>query len=540
MNVKLHKRLVNSLDLKKFFAAQVVIILWLASASLASAAAGDRVALLIGNSNYEQPGLNLRNPVRDVAALSTALRDLGFKVTEASDQDLPSMRAALENFKTDARDAEFAMFYFAGHGVQLANENHLIGTDFNGTDASALSRSAVTMSEVRDVFDLAKPKISVLILDACRNNPFSDSGDVQPGLVRSAGGAGMLIAYATDPGNVAYDGLGDNSVFTSALLNHIGTPGLDARLMLGRVRQQVVLDTRGQQVPWVEESVLGEYSFAPGEIQVASVDAEEREMRLWRLISASTSVEPFQDYLKEYPNGLFSQFAKDRITLLTYRRTDSPLATTADMLLANADLPRASSALVALGLLSPERGRTRAVIADLAPALDSYRYQLPNPEQANMDQLYNDATRVSMFLASTTLQRIRTDMVALKSIKRTISIAQDALDKIEAFAEEDDAALPILEAARGDMNAILQSRDAVLRRLDQSRNYYDEMLNRTISFAPKDASVDLLGASDQSRGLGFAGERAYQDAELFLSHVANANPNTEGSYSWLIDLLPNS
>ena len=527
-------------SLKYLVLIAITLSSWLSGASVGAAAPGDRVALLIGNSDYAQSGLDLRNPERDVIALGAALRDLGFKVTEARNQDHAAMKSALEEFRSNARDSEFAVFYFAGHGVQLANENHLIGTDFQGTDAAALSRAAITMTEVREVFEQAKPKISVLVLDACRNNPFAEAGDVEPGLVRSAGGAGMLIAYATDPGNVAYDGLGDNSVFTTALLNHIATPGLDARLMLGRVRQQVVLDTRGQQVPWVEESVLGEYSFAPGGIVVASVDAEEREMRLWRLISASTDVAPFQDYLKEYPNGLFSQFARDRITLLTYRRTADPLATTADMLLANADLSRASSALTALGLLSPERSRTRAVIADLAPALDSYRYQLPDPEQASMEQLYDDATRASMFLAAATLQRIRTDMVALRSIERTMVIAEDALGRIAQFAETDEAALPILEQARADMTAIVASRDTVLRRLDQSRNYYDEMLNRTITFAPEDAKVSLLGSNEKSRGLGQSSEQAYKDAELFLRHVANADPNTEGSYSWLIDLLPQS
>ena len=189
--------------------------------------AEERVALLIGNSVYDRPEMSLRNPSNDVTALGEALRALDFTVYEAVDQDLSGMESALNAFADQATGAEMALFFYAGHGVQIGGDNLLIGTDLQSLDTDMVRRSSLPMSRVRGVLEAAKPEIGILMLDACRNNPFSDAGLVDKGLVRTRGGAGLLVAYATDPGNVAYDGVGDNSVFTDALLKHLNTPGVD-------------------------------------------------------------------------------------------------------------------------------------------------------------------------------------------------------------------------------------------------------------------------------------------------------------------------
>ncbi|WP_171174635.1 caspase family protein [Ruegeria sp. HKCCD8929] len=508
------------------------ILFWLLILSLAAmpALASGRVALLIGNSAYDAPDMALRNPVNDVTALAEALRELGFAVTETTDQDAAAMTRALEQFGSAAQGAEMAVFFYAGHGVQIGGENHLIGTDFAGSDLGALRRSSVTMGRVRDVIARAGPEIGILLLDACRNNPFSERGMVEQGLVRARGGAGLLIAYATDPGNVAYDGIGENSIFTTGLLEHIATPGLDVRLMLGRVRQQVVLDTDGRQVPWVEESVLDEHSFAPTLPTSAPQDETAAELALWRDIASSSDASDFESYLRSYPEGLFAPFARDRIERLASRT--APAAAPVAATLAAAEPDKLAAALVALGLLSDGPAR------DLGPALEGYRRWLPANETATAERLYQDAAQVSVFLAATTLQRLRTDIVALRSVERTLTVAEDALGQIEEIVRSNPDALPVLQQARNDIYDIHRSRGVILRRLDQSRSYYDELLGRAVVFFPPDASKVLVGGETRVRDLDHAGAQLTENAALFLRHVAQADDSKKGSYQWLADLIP--
>ncbi len=491
-----------------------------------------RVALLIGNSAYAQPDMALRNPVNDVTALGAVLRELGFQVTEVTNQSAGAMEDAVTQFGKAATGADMAVFFYAGHGVQIGGQNHLIGTEFNGRDLPALQRSSLTMDRVRDVMAKAGPKVGILLLDACRNNPFSDTGLVAQGLVRTRGGAGLLIAYATDPGNVAYDGVGDNSAFTASLLDHIATPDLDVRLMLGRVRQQVVLDTGGRQIPWVEESVLDEHSFAPGLTQSPEQDATAADLAHWRRISSSNDPLDFETYLQTHSDGLFAAFARDRIDSLT---TKTPLvAATIAPSLSDAQPDKVAAALTALGYLND--GPTR----DLEGALTQYRRGLPAQQVATAEQLYEDAAQVSVFLAATTLQRVRTDIVALRSVERTLQIAEDALSQIEAIARDNSDALPVLQQARNDVYDIYGSRGVILRRLDQSRSYYDELLGRAVVFFPTDIDASIVSGASQPRDLGFASAQLTEDAALFLRHVDEADDSKKGSYQWLTDLIPPS
>lgn len=507
-----------------------LLLCWALLLAAPALAAADRVALLIGNSAYTAPGMKLRNPVNDAVALGAALRDLGFVVDEATDEDTAGMVAAVERFGRAAEGAEMALFFYAGHGVQIGGRNHLIGTEFAGNDIPALQAASITMDQVQEVLVRAGPKLGMLILDACRNNPFSDAGVVEKGLVRSSGGAGLLIAYATDPGNVAYDGAGENSVFTASLLENIAAPGLDVRLMLGRVRQQVVLDTEGRQVPWVEESVLSDYAFAPALPGEEPADGMAAELARWRGIASDTDPAGFRAYLRDYPDGFFASFARERLDVLAAAAQGDPLP--AETLLASADPDRMSAALAALGLV--DAGETR----DLQAALNGYRRQLPDPDAMSEARLYTDAARVSMFLAATTLQRLKTDLVALRSVERTLGIAEDALAQIEEIARTNPDARPVLRQAHQDVVEIENSRGVILRRLDQSRSYYDEVLTRAVTFFPDDASVALVGGSQKSRNLGLAGAQLTQNAALFLRHVRQSDDSRKGSYRWMADLIP--
>ncbi len=505
-----------------------------------SAMAQNRVALLVGNANYDNPELSLRNPGNDVTALGASLQELGFDVFTAVDQDRLGVEQALEGFKIAAKNADMAVFFFAGHGVQVNGENHLITRGFDQLDENSLQQSSITMSQITEAFNAAKPEIGIVILDACRNNPFVDSGQVVQGLARSRGGAGLLIAYATDPGNVAYDGTGDNSIFTKAIINHIATDGVEARIMFGRVRQQVILESRGQQIPWVEEAVLGEHYFAARAGVVVANSTYSAELQQWRLISAQTDIPAFEGYLTDFPDGVFAQFARDRITMIRQARAAGAPSGQSSLEILEAESPeRVKAALGVLGFLPATRDISDASLAALAGAFDLYRNQLPNPDEAGVDRLYQDAARMTIFLAATTAQQLRTDIVALSSIDRTLKIANNAFEQIEIIAQTNDAALPLLETARTDITAIEANLAQVMERLDESRLYYQDLIDRAHAHFPDRIDVSLMETTGQSTGMSRLEQRLASDAALFISHVQNSTEQTKGTYAWLIDFLPN-
>ena len=503
------------------------------------ASAGERVALLVGNSDYRLDQLDLPNPANDAAALGVRLGELGFQVIEAVNQDQNGMDAALAEFSEAAKGAEMAVFFFAGHGVQVSGENYLVSSDFTNFGVAGLQNSATTMGEVRAIFEQAKPDVGIVILDACRNNPFVETGQAPPGLARSSGGAGLLIAYATDPGNVAYDGTGENSVFTKAIVDNIATKGLEARIMFGRVRQQVILETRGQQIPWVEEAVLGEHYFAGRQGVVNVGNAYSRELALWREISAQTDIAAFENYVAEFPEGVFTAFAKDRINMIRQARAaGAPSGLSSAELLEGESPERIENALAVLGFLQSTRDLSDVTLARLASAFDLYRGQLPNPDEASAERLFQDAARMTIFLGATTAQQLRTDIIALSSIDRTLKIAQDAIAQIEVIAETNPDALPILADARRDVTAIEASLNQVMARLDESRLYYQSLIDKAQKYFPEAFAEGETDAVLPPTGLSRLEQRLADDAALFIKHVQSYTPETEGTYAWLIDFLP--
>ena len=518
---------------------RLIFIIGLMALTAFAVAAQERVALLIGNSNYQLSELYLPNPANDAEALGTKLEELGFSVIKAIDTDQASVEAALAEFTIAAKEAEMAVFFFAGHGVQVSGENYLISTDFTEFDASGLQNNAITMNDVRTAFEAASPDVGIVILDACRNNPFVEAGQATPGLARSSGGAGLLIAYATDPGNVAYDGTGENSVFTKAIIDNIGTKGVEARIMFGRVRQQVILETRGAQIPWVEEAVLGEHYFA-GRVGVVAVgNAYSGELALWREISAQTDVAVFESYIEDYPEGVFTAFAKDRITMIERARAaGTPSGQSSAELLANEPPERIENALAVLGFLQATRDLSDATLERLSSAFDIYRMQLPNPDEASPERLYQDAARMTVFLGATTAQQLRIDIVTLSSIDRTLNIATRAIAEIEEIAKTNPDALPILEEARGDVAAIEEALAQVLARLDESRLYYQSLIDQAQDTFPELFEEGNTDAVLPKTGLSRLEQRLADDAALFIKHVQSATPETKGTYAWLIDFLP--
>ena len=203
-------------------------------------AAERRLALVIGNDAYA--GAPLRNAVSDARAIAAALRDVGFRVTLAENANRATLAAAVVKFEESLTPADVALFFFAGHGMQLAGENYLIPTDYTGDSTAAARFTALGTTQLQE--SLQKARVSLIVLDACRNNPYSS----QRGSVGLApiDARGSLVAFATGAGQTASDNAGSvNGLFTQELLNALRLPNLGIRDTFYQVRQRVFAASNG-------------------------------------------------------------------------------------------------------------------------------------------------------------------------------------------------------------------------------------------------------------------------------------------------------
>lgn len=252
-------------------------VIVLAPTAPALAAAGDRVALVIGNAHYEHAG-TLKNPQNDARDMAAALNRLGFTVIDGYDLDQSAMRTKIREFSMAIEGAAVALFYYAGHGLQVDGNNHLAPVNAKLQKEGDLDFETLPLNLVLRQMERER-RTNLVFLDACRDNPLARqlarsiktrSTSVASGLAKVESGIGMLIAYATSPGNVALDGQGRNSPYTSALLNHIETPSQDIGSLMIAVRQEVLAASDGKQVPWEHSSLTGQFYFKPAPAKVAA------------------------------------------------------------------------------------------------------------------------------------------------------------------------------------------------------------------------------------------------------------------------------
>jgi uncharacterized caspase-like protein len=253
----------------------IVAMIMLAAAA-APALADKRAALVIGNAAYRNM-TPLQNPGNDAADVAAALRRLGFDTTEAADLDRSGMNDALDRFSRQADGADIAIVYYSGHGMQFNGANYLLPVDARLDSAADITR--FRLMPLDDVLEALRRVhgVAVLVLDACRNNPVEneikrrltaasgDRGDAMltRGLKPQSAGNGLLIAYATQANDVAADGAGRHSPFTSAFLDNVETPGIDLRMMMLRVQDEVDGLTGHRQRPEVSNSIVGEFMLKP-------------------------------------------------------------------------------------------------------------------------------------------------------------------------------------------------------------------------------------------------------------------------------------
>ena len=232
-----------------------------------------RVALVIGNGDYKSAPL--RNPVNDARAMASALRGLGFEVLTGENLGRKAMLQKLREFRDRLGRDSIGLFYYAGHGVQVKGQNFLIPTDAAVRSEAEIDEESVNLVHLLDRLDEAKNAINIVILDACRDNPFARSfRSAARGLAQVDAPTGTLIAYATAPGRTAADGDGANGVYTEEMLRVLRTPGLKVEDVLKRVRAGVVQRTNGLQTPWDASSLIGDFYFiAPVPVAASQVPA---------------------------------------------------------------------------------------------------------------------------------------------------------------------------------------------------------------------------------------------------------------------------
>ncbi|MFZ5693388.1 MAG: caspase family protein [Pseudomonadota bacterium] len=263
-----------------------LLALFVMITTAATASAADRVALVIGNSAYRNAA-PLSNPRNDATDIADALRKLKFDVVQGIDLDRLGMENAIRSFTQKSRGAKVIVFFYAGHGLQVDNVNYLVPVDAKLDATTDLNFAAVSLDYVLRQMD-AEQRINLIFLDACRDNPFvsgmdrklaTRSASVGAGLAQVKGSIDTMIAFATQPDNVALDGDGRNSPFTAALLKHIQTPGLEISSVLRRVRTDVVATTKEKQIPWDHSSLRTEVVLQPQPSKktgnIAEIVAEE-------------------------------------------------------------------------------------------------------------------------------------------------------------------------------------------------------------------------------------------------------------------------
>ncbi len=309
-----------------------------------AALAETRVALVIGNGDYSgQP--HLPNPPHDAEDMAAALQGLGFKVITGLNVDKQTFDSKLHEFSRGTTDADVAFFFYSGHGMQINGINYLIPTDAPVTKED-LDFQTETLDFVQKLLERAKTKI--IMLDACRNNPFAAALGESLGTRAVNGNAGLavttapdlgyFIAFATQPGHVASDGTGRNSPFTGSLKAHIATPGLSISDLMIVVRNDVVQATGSAQIPWDHSALAARFFFKEGpaaELSEAGRNTSDAA-EVWGWVRDTSNPASLQQFISLYGDTPFAAQAKVRLASL--KTTETRAATPAVPLAANAPL----------------------------------------------------------------------------------------------------------------------------------------------------------------------------------------------------------
>ncbi|MFM7506766.1 MAG: caspase domain-containing protein, partial [Rubrivivax sp.] len=356
-----------------------------------------RVALVIGNASYREAPLV--NPANDARAIAAVLREAGFTVLLHVDLDQRALAAAVREFGERLRKGGVGLFYFAGHGMQIKGRNYLVpvGADIQREDEVAYA--ALDAQAVLDKMESAGNGTNLMILDACRNNPFARSfRSAAQGLAPMEAPVGTLVAFATAPGAVASDGTGSNGLYTQHLLSAMRRPGAKVEDVFKQVRAAVRRDSQGKQIPWEATSLEGDLYIVeppppapPPPLPAPPPDPDQAlEATMWNLVRDSSEPLELRAFVARFPQGRHAATVRARLAALAERAAAVAPATVPAPAPAPAALPPAPAVVkpqaTAAAVPMPQRGdearnrRTEELLAEFgrrAPAPAAVQQPLP-------------------------------------------------------------------------------------------------------------------------------------------------------------------
>ncbi len=362
---------------------------------LPASESGRRLALVIGNRDYTRKPLS--NPINDASDLAKALKQVGFEATLATNVDRVAFEQTVRDFANVVRPGDVALFYFSGHGMEVDGQNYLLPVNFDARSVVEVKYQAQPASLIQELLQEHGARVVIVVLDACRDNPYRTWRSEGGGGLSAMSGRGVYVAFAAAPGRTADDNAREhNGRFTKHLLEAIVKPGLSIDDVFNEVRAGVSDETGGVQVPFSNSGLIGRFVFreaapspppapvaaAPEVMSQRSADLHlEVELSLWQSIKDSKKIALFENYLRRYPEGQFAEVAKDKIEELRAAsalaiRTAAPKADRAN--LAPAPLPSPAAQPAALPAQAP------APKAQPAPAAES-RPPAPAPDTTAQD-----------------------------------------------------------------------------------------------------------------------------------------------------------
>ncbi|CAN7203620.1 caspase family protein [Mesorhizobium amorphae] len=528
--------------------------LLLTLSTAAAAMAERRVALIVADDDYRlvRP---LANPVNDGEAMEAALKKLGFEVVVETNRDLRRMRRALDDFREDAKGADVALVYFSGHGVEISGDNRLLPVDADASSLDALKRTSLPLEEVREAV-AATAKVGLIVLDACRSDPFTASAGegrgatalaknvsdkVRPGLGRIGKAENTLFAFSAAPGETAADGSGQNSPFTAALAKYLGTDGLEIRSVLTLVQQEVYDLTRGKQLPYVE-SGLPQLFFAASTRE----QLPERE----RLLLAMAEVTPqMRDEVERIASDadmplapLYGALISADASHLSAKSLNARLREAADAFV------KVRSEMKVLGASDPQVSALRQQAQEQLSlgAFNAARVKLA--EAAGIDSVSRKALKANF--ASRTLSEAATRFLSGGAARADLNYAA-AIKDYEAvlalYGEAGPSALKPDDFDRqirtqdelgklyttvGNITAAGRAFEALRANLEQrSRQETDPGVRRDLAI-----SHTKLGNIRMAQGDLPAALQNYQTARAMLHDLISADP---GRLEWFSDLAMN-
>jgi Caspase domain len=318
----------------------VVVALLSAAPSFAQPQSESRLALLIGNATYKTSPL--KNPVNDVRLMEASLKEAGFTVIKAENATRRDMQRMVRDFGERLKQSGgVGLFYFAGHGVQVKGANYLVPVDADIRSEDEVAFDSVDAQSILEKMETAKNRINLLILDACRDNPFAKgSRSGSAGLATMSAPSGSLVAYSTAPGSVASDGAGNNGLYTQHLAAVMRVPDMPIEEVFKRVRASVRKDSANQQTPWENTALEGNFYFQKSAPVVAAATPAPIpvppqapapslpsmmaiELAYWDSIKTSNRPFELEAYIEQFPTGSFVGLAKARLRAVADELTKS-------------------------------------------------------------------------------------------------------------------------------------------------------------------------------------------------------------------------